>query len=181
MYYTNELEIEMKDNATAMKALEVMKSRLEKGFEIDKIYRTNPSLRMMNELYVDKNLILVPEECGYHCPEEADDVFIELLKAIATELPEESFTCDIFNNCDYTESSFEAIYENGCLRTKTTYIPEFVIYLCCPECEMEVVEVENYDPSKTYICPECGEEVDLTEAYDQVKPQITERVIKIEK
>jgi len=126
MYYTNELEIEMKDNATAMKALEVMKSRLEKGFEIDKIYRTNPSLRMMNELYVDKNLILVPEECGYHCPEEADDVFIELLKAIATELPEESFTCDIFNNCDYTESSFEALNDKIIIKTKIKDITFFI-------------------------------------------------------
>lgn len=29
---------------------------------------------------------------------------------------------------------------------------------CCPECGCEVVVIDDFDPSKTYICEECGEE-----------------------
>ena len=98
MYYTNNITITMDDNLTATKALEVLKSRLEKGFEVDENYRRNPSVRMLNDLYVDGNDIQVPEDSGYYVPEEPE-VFIELLKAIATELKEENLWAFISNVC----------------------------------------------------------------------------------
>ena len=30
---------------------------------------------------------------------------------------------------------------------------------CCPECGCEVVDIDGFDPNKTYICEECGEEL----------------------
>ena len=30
---------------------------------------------------------------------------------------------------------------------------------CCPECGHEVVDIDDFDPNKTYVCEECGEEL----------------------
>ena len=42
MYYTNVLTITMENKEMAVKALEIMRKRLEAGFEIDNTYRRNP-------------------------------------------------------------------------------------------------------------------------------------------
>ncbi|MBQ4649853.1 MAG: hypothetical protein IJB73_04050 [Firmicutes bacterium] len=172
MYYTNNITITMDDNLTATKALEVLKSRLEKGFEVDENYRRNPSVRMLNDLYVDGNDIQVPEDSGYYVPEEPE-VFIELLKAIATELKEENLWAFISNVCDCSESQIEATYENGTLKTKTTYYPSgYTEFIWCEECGGNVVALEECDPEQTYFCPDCGEELSI-EKIREYLPEIT--------
>ena len=148
MYYENGMTITMRDSNTATKALELMKERLAIGFEIDKIYRRNPSERMIEELYIEENRILIPEECGYHCPEDAEEIFVELLKAVAEGMKEESFVCSIWNNCDVSYSEIEAEYANGIMRTKTTYYPSGYLDEEFME-DLEEEEVEEYIPVVT--------------------------------
>lgn len=180
MYYTNEITIEMKDNTTATKALEILKARLEAGFDVDKNYRRNPSKRMAEALAVEENTIIIPEEDGFYDPYTSIDVNIELLKALATEMRDEAFTTFICNVSDCDEAQIEAEYENGTLTTTTTYYPNgYTEFLYCEECDAEIVELEKYDPNATYICPDCGEEIDMESVYEEWKPEITKKEFTI--
>ncbi len=174
MYYTNNITIEMKDNTTATKALEILKERLATGFEFDKEYRRNPSERMAEALEVEKNTITIPEEDGFHTPDHSMVVVVELMKAVATELKNETFFCFSCNTSDCDEAQIEAEYENGILKTETAYYPNgYTEYLYCEECGADVVAMEEYDPNETYICPDCGEELDMESVYEEWKPEIT--------
>ena len=46
MEYYNEFKLTMETNAKAKEASEILINRLNKGFEIDKTYRFNPSSKM---------------------------------------------------------------------------------------------------------------------------------------
>ena len=179
MYYTNEMKIIMKNEETATAALEIMKARLIAGFDCDKNYRSNPSMLMMDNFYIDHSTIVLPEGFGCFVPEEADSVQIELLKDLAENLHED-FTCEIYNYSDYSEGSVTAEFTEDTLKIKSVFYPNgYCEALCCAECGEDVVTLEAYEAGKIYICPECGEEIDLSEEYADHKPEIYEIVIKI--
>lgn len=179
MYWTNYTSIEMEDKATATKALEILKERLESGFEIDKIYRKNPSKFMAEVLEVNDNAIVAPEEVGFYVPYEGIDVNEELLKTLATNMPDSEFYACICNTSDYDEAETYANFENGILKIKTTYYPTgFAEELFCEECSGVVVMLEDYNSNTTYICPECGEEHEAG-FFDEWKPVITEKEFTI--
>lgn len=176
MYYTNEITITMKDNATATKALEILRARLATGFDFDKEYRRSPSERMAEALEVEENTIIIPEEDGFHMPEHSMIVVVELMKAVAAELKKETFICSSCNVSDYDEAQIEAEYENETLKTETIYYPNgYTEYLCCEECGTDVVILEQYSAKTTYICPNCGEVVDMANSYDECKPEIIKK------
>ncbi len=121
MYYTNMLTITMENEEMATKALEIMKKRLEAGFEIDNTYRRSPSMRMAADLEIQGNIITLPEERGYYVPEESNEVFIELLKTMAAALRVD-FSCSAYNAESHADSSLEATIKNNLLTVKESYL-----------------------------------------------------------
>ena len=162
MYYTNELTITMTNNEMATKALEILVKKVAEGFECDKEYRTIPSLKMAQNLEVKDNTIVLPEESGYYEPKDAEKVFTEIIRELAVALKEE-FTCEVYNSGDYSEGGLESHFENGILRTESTFYPcGYTEYLCCDECGEEIVRIDEYEAEKKYYCSDCDEEIDLS-------------------
>lgn len=95
MYWTNEMTMIFKDNAIAIKALEVLKERLIDGFGYDNFYRKNPSKLMHDNLNVDDNIIFLFNNIGCFTPEDAENVLPELIQHLAENLSNESFSCKI--------------------------------------------------------------------------------------
>lgn len=179
MYYENSMKITLKNKATVTAALELLKARLYNGFDCDKTYAKNPSMQMMNNLELSGKSIVLAEETSCFTPEDAQSVFVELLNVLAKNLPE-TFSAKIFNSSDYSESEIVAKCNINELNIKTTYYPNgFVETLCCDECGMDIVSIEDYEAGKTYICPDCGEMIDLSKEYKENKPVINEFVITI--
>ena len=56
------------------------------------------------------------------------------------------------------EARYTRRYDGNELHGRDLYCP-YVFDGCCPECGYEVVEIDDFDPNKSYICEECGEEV----------------------
>lgn len=111
---------------------------------------------------------------------EIMEASIEVIKAIAETLKTECFTFDVVGYDEYTESWVEGSFENGQLEITSTYFPcGYTEFLHCPECGEDVVRIEDYDPSKTYVCPECGEEIDLSKVYAENAPVITKETTEI--
>jgi hypothetical protein len=171
----NTVKITLKNPESATKALEILRNRLSKGFEIDKIYRRNPSQRMREALEVNENTIVLPEDFGCYITEDAEDVMFELIQHLAENMGKSSFTWDGWDSNNYTDGHFEAEYENGFLKIKYTYYPSGDCRLCCPECGEMSITPDEYEEGKTYICSECGEEIDVSEWVSV----ITEKTIQI--
>ena len=123
MYYKNTLTLTTESNDIATKALEIMKKRLERGFECDNLYRHNASAKMAEDLLVSDNTITLPAECGYYDPEDAKVVFTEIVKELAASLNEEKFTCYVYNDSDYEESVVEASFLGETLELEISYTP----------------------------------------------------------
>ena len=131
-------------------------------------------------LAVKNNTLVFTNNRADFTGDEMLEVAPAVVKAIAAQLPDSSFTFDVCTVDDYTEAWVEGKFENGSLEIKTTYFPEgYCEEIDCPECGEYVVRLDEYDLSKTYICPECGEEVDLSERYEACKPVVKEEVISI--
>ena len=162
MYYFNDITLTTNSNKAAEKALESLKSRLANGFNCDTDYTHTPSSMLMDGLYVDRNIITVPED--FYCcrPEDSEMVFVELLKSLSEDFSEE-FVCEINCNAEYSDGIISAIYKDGVLKITDTYYPsgscEFV---CCDECGVDV-KFDINDPNARAVCPECGEEIDLSD------------------
>ena len=171
----NTVKITLKNPESATKALEILRNRLSKGFEIDKIYRRNPSQRMREALEVNENTIVLPEDFGCYTPDDSMSVIPELMKDLAAHLSGEDFSFDCCNTSDYDESWVKGSYAEGELKIATTYLPSGDCYLYCPECDELIVTLDEYDEGKTYPCPECGEEIDLSDW----APITTEKTFKI--
>lgn len=179
MYYENSMKITLKNKATAAAAMELLKTRLNDGFDCDETYSKNPSVEMMNNLELAGKSVILADETSCFTPEDAQSVFVELLQMLAINLTE-TFSAEIFNSSDYSESEIAAKCNINELNIKTTYYPNgFVETLCCDECGMDIVSMEDYEAGKTYICPDCGEMIDLSEEYEENKPVIKEIVITI--
>lgn len=56
------------------------------------------------------------------------------------------------------EARYTRRYDGNELHGRDLYCP-YDFDGCCPECGYEVVEIDDFDPNKSYICEECGEEV----------------------
>ena len=179
MYYTNNIEITMKDNDSAQKALEILKNRLTDGFECDKSYKKGPSMLMYDNLMVEDNTIFLFDKIGCYTPEDSEDVMCELIEFLANNLPNETFSCKIWNNGDYTDSSINAEHESGVLKIRTVYYPSGYSALECQECGELICEMEEYEEGEfciyDVICPECGEEIDMSDWL----PIISEKTIKM--
>lgn len=180
MEYYNEFKLTMETNAKAKEASEILINRLNKGFEIDNTYRFNPSSKMAQVISANDNTVTLDGYDGYYTVEDSEEVFFELLKVLAENLSEDTFSCEIINNSTYSEGTINASFSNGILTINSVYYPEgYTEYLCCDECGENIVKIDEYDASKKYFCEECGEEVDLQEQYENCKPIITEKVIAI--
>ena len=181
MHYENSLTVTLKNKKTATAALEIMKARLIAGFDCDKNYRRNPSMRMCEDLEIVKNTIILPEDCGYYFADDAEKVIPELMKELAAKLSGEEFTFGTCNSSDYDEGWVDGSYANGELKIKNTYLPAGFGDFYCQECE-EVIATMTDDAEgnifveyKEGVCPECGEEIDLSNWL----PVISENTINI--
>lgn len=169
MYWTNKMTVTLKNNSMAVKALEILKNRLSSGFGCDIAYKKNPSMLMSDNLNVDGRTIFLANDIGCYTPEDAENVLPILIQHLAENLPSEKFTCKVWSNCDYSDGSINAKYQNGILTIKTVYYPSGYCSLSCPECDEEIFEMEKYEKGKVAIdgdiciCPECGEEIDLND------------------
>ena len=123
MYYTNTVKITLKNNESATKALEILRNRLNAGFEIDKNYKRNPSLSMSEALEVIDNAIELPEDFGCYITEDAENVMFELIRHLAENMGNLEFAWNGWNSNDYTDGHFEAEYAQGLLNIKYTYYP----------------------------------------------------------
>lgn len=66
------------------------------------------------------------------------------------------------------EARYTRRYDGNELHGRDIYCP-YDFDGCCPECGCEVVEIDDFDPNKTYICEDCGEEFlfdDLNTEFD---------------
>lgn len=181
MFWTNEISIKFKDETIAIKALDVLNRRLLFGFGCDHAYKRNPSMLMGENLAVDRNEVFLLNNIGCYTPEDAESVMCELIQYLAENLSEHEFSCKIWNNGDYSDSSINAKYKKGQLKLKVAYYPSGCIELLCPECDYLIAEMEDYETGKmnignnACICPECGEKVEL----DGWLPYVYKKTIKI--
>ena len=174
MYYTNEMKITLKSTEIASKALKMLHTQLNDGFNCDKGYMKAPSKQMLDSINVIDNRIVLPENFGCLTPEDAEDILCELIQALAESLRED-FTCEIYNYSDYNEGTISAQYAEGTLKIKSIFYPIGYCNFYCEECDEEVVRMDEYEVGKVYTCPECGEELDLSDW----APIITEKTIQI--
>ena len=180
MYFTNTIKITASNNEQANKALVILNTKLAKGSSLDKVYRRNPSVEIMNNLNVTNNIIEVPKDSGFMVPEDAYEFFTELFTDLAENMGEHSFECEIFNVCDCSESEYIAKYSDGVMKITDTYYPMgYYEYVRCPECGEHIIKLEEFEAGKKYFCPECNEMIDLDSSYDDVAPVITEKEIII--
>lgn len=100
--------------------------------------------------------------------ENFDDAISTIYQAIIRELPEVVFK-GFSGYTDYT-------YEVGhCFEKKDNTLVVGKIgyegYGYCPECSETVVDVDDFDPAKTYICPECGEVISNEDMFVQYESE----------
>ncbi len=181
MYYTNQMKVVLRNNETATIALEIMKVRLNVGFDCDKEYRRLPSMLMHDDLYVVDNTIELPDDCGHYSSQDAETIICELMQDLAAHLHNETFTFAAYNTTDYDEGWIEGNYENGELKIKATYFPSGYSDLYCQECGEQIATMEDYENGvlhivgNTYVCPACGDETDLSDWL----PTTSQKTIKI--
>ncbi len=170
--YSNKTEITFTNTEAASKAKEIA-SQVIASVEPNYNY-LNGIKNTIKNLSIDENAVTLPEDEGELASSDLLEIMTEVVKAIAEQLPSENFTFDVVGYDCYTEGWLEGKYEDGTLEIKSTYYPMgYTETLSCPECEEDIVSLDDYIPGKTYICPECGEEVDLSEQYKEYAPIIT--------
>ena len=60
MYWTNVMNVTLKDAETAAAALEILEARLTDGFDCDNNYRRSASAKMRDNMEVVDNTIVLP-------------------------------------------------------------------------------------------------------------------------
>lgn len=133
--------------------------------------------------YDGDKAFLIDEEagCGIATPEDMLNLLPEMVKSIATQHKEVPFHIISFNSGTYSDSKAEIEYCDNKILMETVYYPEgdYENMLCCPECDEEIVSVNDYEKGKTYICPECGEECDLDDEYEDACPVVEKQIIEL--
>lgn len=178
MYYITNLTLAFNTKTAANRAKRIAKEAIL-SLESSKYF--DSAEYTAAHLIEENNMLLIPQgEVAYSTEEWMEDILPELLKAIAKQLPHESFTFESNSTNDYTDAELDGKYAKGILEINSTYYPEgYCESVCCPECGEYVVRLDEYDPSKTYICPDCGEEVDLSKNYKACAPVICRETIVI--
>lgn len=106
---------------------------------------------------------LIRDSLGSFLGDNFDKVVSMIYEAVAIELPDvdfKGFSCYAWGTYE-AGHSFEKVgnilkvNKLGCEGAGT-----------CPECGEEVIDVDNFDPTKTYTCPECGEEISASGLFD---------------
>lgn len=175
--FTNQTKVIFTNAEAASKAKEIA-SQVIASVESNYHYRKGIKNTIKN-LSIEENALILPEDVGELASNDLLEIMTDVVKAIAAQLPSENFTFEVVGCDTYSEGSLEGKYGNGSLEIKSTYYPLGNIYLCCPECGAEVVEISDYDPNQKYTCPVCGEEIDLSEVYDKSAPIIETKIITI--
>ena len=124
MNYNNFMKLTLKNKKSAAAAMDVLRTRLDAGFDCDHTYRRNPSQLMRGDLELSGKTVVLCGDSGCYIPEDAIDVQIALMEDLANALSGEAFSCDFYNDCDCSASEVIAQYENGVLRIKSIYYPE---------------------------------------------------------
>lgn len=164
-------------NTDAAKAARQVASDTLKGMVISG-YVVNPTELFANSLRTEETT-LVSSACCLNA-NDFMEAAAAVIKAIGASMKDVDFTFDAFGGDTYSESLVDGFCKDGLLTITTTYYPYgYCEYLPCPECGEDVVRLEDYDPSKTYVCPECGEVIDLSEAYEENAPVITKESIAL--
>ena len=169
--FDNDFTVTFTNKTAAKKAKQIAADTLN-AMTIDG-YVSNPAKETAAELHVEGKAL--SSDATAFDAHDFMEAAVNVVKAIAAKLSDESFTFNCVGTDTYSESWVEGSLENGVLTIDTTYFPEGYGELFCPECGEFVIEMEEYDPSESYICPECGEEIDFS---DQA-PIKSHEIIKI--
>lgn len=179
MEFYNEMTIKFNKEVE----LETVKKAIFNSIKNSKLndeYAFNAPQSLIDNLTQKDNEITLPEYFCCYIPEDADELFEDMMLAIACFYKGYEFTCELYNNSTYSESCCDATYKNGSLELECTYYPSgHCEMLICEECGEEIVSIEDYNPDETYTCPECGEVLDLQKQYDETAPKIEKKVIEI--
>ena len=176
MEYCNEFKLTMETNAKAKEASEILINRLNKGFEIDNTYRFNPSSKMAQVISANDNTVTLDGYDGYYTVEDSEEVFFELLKVLAENLSEDTFSCEMINNSTYSEGTINTSFSNGILTINSVYYPEgYTEYLCCDECGENIVKIDEYDASKTYFCKSAAKKSTSRNSMKTASPSLPKR------
>lgn len=133
----------------------IRKALTEKGFE-----------EFANNFVADKDdkYMIKENTCCSFSADDFDEAISTIYKAIVKELPEVVFK----GFSGYTHYTYEA---GHCFEKKDNTLIVGKIgyegYGYCPECSETVVDVDDFDPAKTYICPECGEVISNEDMFVQ--------------
>ncbi len=162
MEYYNEITFEFPGNESAIIALEELKKVITKHKEdFDNGYLKSPSARLVNDLTIKGNTIMVPEWSSYFSGYDS----IEIFTIIITELAESAislFTVEIRSSDTYEESYIEANYQKNMLTINTDFYPMgYSNTIGCGECGKEIMDRESWHGNlEDYIiCPSCGEKI----------------------
>ena len=98
MNYNNFMKLTLKNKKSAAAAMEVLRTRLDAGFDCDHTYRRNPSQLMRGDLELSGKTVVLCEDSGCYIPEDAIDVQIALMEDLANALSGEAFSCDFYKN-----------------------------------------------------------------------------------
>lgn len=125
---------------------------------------TNGYEKFANSLVESKDDCYMIEEnsCMTFLGDNFHEAIRTIYEAIVKELPEIVFR----GFSGYTWGTFEA---GHCFEKKgNTLVVGKIGYEgsgYCPECDEEIVSVDDYNPAETYYCPECGEEIPNDELF----------------
>ena len=166
---SNDLRIEMMNNEAAKNAAEAIKNYIAENAAV---YETVNMENLMADLTVEDNAVVLEDSYSMHGRNYMTFV-PEICKIIAAT---DSFEGKAYYCSGYgDEGNFEFSCENGVLKMRSVNYPNgYCSHLCCEECGMDVVAIDEYEAGKIYICPECGEEIDLSEAFEEYSPVIVE-------
>ena len=168
MSYEMSFEMYVGAKEQRKEVLEVIKKALtENGFE-----------KFANNFIANKRDGYKIEEntCCSFSPNNFDEAISTIYKSIIKELPEVVFE----GYSRYTWGTYEEVLcfekENDLLMIEKL---GYEGTGCCDECGVEVVFIDDYDPTKIYTCPECGEIIPNEELYYQFeKENITYKIVK---
>ena len=166
---SNDLRIEMMNNEAAKNAAEAIKNFASANAAN---YDSMSIDTLMADLTIADNAVVL--DCSYFMRGYDYTEFVpEICKMLAAT---ESFKGEAyFIDGTSEECTFTFSCENGTLKMRSVNYPNgYCSHLCCEECGMDVVAIDEYEAGKIYICPECGEKIDLSEAFEEYSPVIAE-------